>query len=439
MAYVWHIISGGSDSNSGTDVNTASFGSGTVNLTAGTNPTLVIPTASFTSTPTTNDSMRLNGQTGGRNSTDIYPISAVSTSAPNYNITITGTVTTVPGVTFAVGGAFATRQRGLNVVTSGETIKICGDLTVTGTGDTGVPAVSGTSSLPIRIQGCDTLGVALSGNNYATIDMVNYAVNCWHDTGVARAWYEWKNIKVIRINSSYYGWYQASSGSDGWNCHDCYASGNASNAGTGWRGSYEMRCVNCIGASISNAFYGSLHLLRCKATGNSGYGFIILNASTGSVIECEAYNNYAGFRIYSPTVGCFVFRNCNAMGNTNNGFRIEYAYAHSTFIENCISAFNGAWGIELAAASTTFGTLTGILTYSNTSGGVQTANMLDTAQLVNNVTSDPLLKDYRNGNYVPQNGSPCLIYNSDGTYDYIGRFMPDYSRQVLAPHDWRMR
>ena len=238
--------------------------------------------------------------------------------------------------------------------------------TITYDGSSGVyatPAVSGTSTAPVRIIGYST--TIADGGIIEILDSsggsnvpYTWDVDYWH-------LYNHKYTDIRRLDLG-----GANNGLLLYNIEIVNALDNDFDPGAGSGDC--LTFINCKSTNSRGTGFFIRHratrLINCKATGANTNGFELGNASYGAfAVGCIAYDCTDGFQISGE--GELV--NCIADSNSANGFVIDDD-RFTTFV-NCGATNNGGYGITGAANSFAF--ILNCGSYLNTSGFVNTTNV----------------------------------------------------------------
>lgn len=197
--------------------------------------------------------------------------------------------------------------------------------TITFDGSSGVfatPAVSGTSTAPILVEGYAT---TVGDGGVVTIDDSDSGATNSCISAATLGYWKWANIKLTNVRT---GW-----------AH------NTSCNGTRW-----VNCGVVGGASVASGW-----LVQCTFIGNNwvncyGYGkstCITESGRGGAFHNCVAIDCSNGFSSAATTAGA-VFSFCMAHSCTNDGF--VAAGTGTTFI-NCTSNRNGSDGYYISAGT----------------------------------------------------------------------------------------
>jgi hypothetical protein len=407
-----YINVSGNNNNSGSSTNTAADASGsgaattassaTVNLIADT-PTLVAGMVGQT--------IRLNGRTDGVRSTDIFEITAINNTLKTVTVTPTPSSTT-SGVTWAIGGAFATFTRTALVVQAG----------------TVVWAKSGTYNESVTISqfGTSTAPVVWNGYNTNPTEADQYTngagVNCRLDGGgsianglVASSGSNHNVFKFIRF-SAFANNGVSGAAADFLTFKYCQFDNNGA-AGA-------VVDANCIFESClfdSNGTHGldvraDAVCVGCISRDNGGDGF---RAEAGVFYKCIAdSNDDNGFTTLLTGTHCFF--NCVVFGNTltNTGFSIANAFSTTTIavanciVESALVGFRGSTGFSERAS------VRRSLVFD-----IFADNTVDFNSWPNTSTElredDPYFSEPEVGNFYPLSGSDAIGTGYDpGTYGY---------------------
>lgn len=323
---IFYVISGiGNDNNSGSTsgslpkvsgINAAcTSGSPTINLASGT-PDLSLVVSG--------DTIRLSGRTDGQNisnPSDIFAITSID------NILKTANVVPSPnsngsGITWAIGGAFATMTRSANVATSGDHIYING--TFNESVDMASGCRSNSLSFPITYEG---YSITPGDSGMAVFDSNNTKINgiSIETSSSSTLFYIFKNIRATRYT------------------------------GRGWKhlnASYPVLFINCRADNCgSDGFKNSAinTCVHCYSHDNGGNGFDFHDHA--ALFGCIADRNVEGI---VSDAGPFV-QNCLLRGNTSRGVHVTNDFTkEKTTIINTIIDGSGVTDIGVDAYSSTY-------------------------------------------------------------------------------------
>jgi hypothetical protein len=253
-ALTYYLDTGGADTNSGTSSGTSPIANGTA-ATRSTNIYTLDGSPDLSGVTPNVDAIHIVGETSGRGfDGTLFEITAVDNSAKTVTVTPTPTGGT-SGLTWAIGGAFATVQKALDVVDNGDKVYIKGGNYA---GDN-VVRTAGAARETIQLIGYTT---AIGDYGQATIDGtsgssqgINFGAGAWY--------YSLQNLTVQ--NCTQRGILNSGNRCQYFNCRILNNGSNGMDAGA---------------AAV---------LVNCEATGNSNAGFS-LNTST-SVIGGASYSN----------------------------------------------------------------------------------------------------------------------------------------------------
>ena len=297
----FHVDTTASDNNGGTSEGSADV-SGTAGATDGT-ATVVLDGGSDLSGVVAGDAIRIAGETNGINGSDIFEISSVDDGADT--VTVVQTPGTASGLTWAIGGAWATVDRSMNIVASGNKVwvKSSADYTETATIDT-----VGTSTAPIVYEGYAT---TTGDTGKATMDAGGArATNITSSVGVnTDLYYVFKNFifeNATGRNVNLVSWDQIT-------CKRC----EFNNSGTeGIRVRGALSCERCVAMGATDGFWNGNagHFFGCYSHLNSSNG---IQTTYGIVNSCVFVGN-SGANIRSFGGGpnnIFAVINCTLDGN----------------------------------------------------------------------------------------------------------------------------
>lgn len=397
----WYVDgSAGSDNNGGSSEGSAivSGSSGSTNGTATVDLSGDTPDLSGVSV---GDSIRINGESGGINSTDIFEITAVDDGLDTVNVT--PTPGTASGLTWAIGGAFATIQRALNVVEPGDgTVWVKASATYN---EALTTSTAGTAANPIVIEGYTS---STGDGGIATNDGTTGSLaNGWTPISGTNH-YVWKNFCFTNFTATAFG---------------------------STSGDY-VKLYRVRGSSSSTGIAIDQHgiMLACCGDGNSGDGLWI--GDFGSFVNCIAYNNAVnGMEATAGivVVGCLLYNNTgdavswtgsNAYGvfdgntivaasaSANTGLSINPASNTNKIIciNNTVSGYSGSGGIGIEGPSVGDAGLV----FNNNVYDCET-NYSGLSDLGGGTTSDPSFVNAGSNDYTPSGASPLIAAGMDAS------------------------
>jgi len=277
MALTFYLSSAaGSDNNGGTSE--AVVASGSAAATDGTAVVDLSADSPDLSGVTDNvDAIRIEGETGGYNSSDIFKITGHDNGAKTVTVTGSGLPGTASGLAWAIGGPWATPQRAMNVVSSGDHVygKADGDYTDDSDSDGACMKIKreGSASQPIVIEGYKTMpgdaDAHWGDDDYRmTIDgtAASLTAGVAVDSGLgAILYYVFKNI----------------------------------------------RTKNCSGQGFNIGQKSSVTLENCRGDQN----YVGLYHTARALVEGCSFDNNDYWGVY----GCPVLNNCDVFNNANHG------------------------------------------------------------------------------------------------------------------------
>lgn len=338
MPLVFYVATTGSDTNGGSSEGAAKA-SGTGAVTTGASTTIDLSAdAPDLSTTNIGDTIRLNGRTDGKNGSDIFEITAKDDTLDTVAVTPTPGTTT-SGVTWAIGGAWATIDRAMNVVSAGDKtwIKATANYNEIATMDR-----VGTVTAPIVFEGYTTTP---GDGGRITIDGQSARANgITGGLGNVSAYYVFKNIRVTGCTDT--GFLLGGSGgtTDRVTCKNCKADSNGTD---GFSCDTMFLVEGCESSdNLGRGFSGSANsaFIGCTAYRNGTSG---ITAVTGLMAFCSAFSNADDNFVFSGAQGYFI--NCTADGDSDdstNGFRFSGSPTNYVMV-NCIM-YDNATGLTSA-------------------------------------------------------------------------------------------
>jgi hypothetical protein len=374
--------SAGADTNGGTSAG-AAIVSGTAGVTDGTAVVDLSGDTPDLSGVSVGDCIRIAGETGGIRSGDIFEITAVDDGADT--VTVTPTPGTASGLTWAIGGAWATIQKAANTVRTADTDKVWVKASANYTETVNIALAMGNST-PATFEGYTT---ATGDGGQFTIDGAGTRANGITDSITSAAYYIFKNMRITDHTS-----HGTSLSMDACVWKNCKFDNNGAD---GMLGDDYHRFEECefsdntgdgCDVDIAAAFVG------CRALRNGGNG---MEARTGVMFGCLAYSNAGNGLMFSGSGLSFhVFINCTVDGDakdTGIGIYCGSAFAGLNIVLNCI-AYDCTTGID-------------------TTSGME-EQLISRNNLVNSNTAD-----YANGGATytgEQTGAP--LFTNEATQDY---------------------
>lgn len=276
----FYVLTTASDNNGGTSEGAADV-SGTAGATSGTTTVDLSSDTPDLSGVAAGDAIRIAGETNGINGTDVFEISAADDGADT--VTVVQTPGTASGLTWAIGGSWATIDRAMNVVAAGDKVwvKATADYVNSAAIDT-----AGTNTAPIVFEGYTS---TTGDGGKATIDGTdNTLASCLTTTlGLnTGGYYAFKNF-VFRDCTSHG---VALINLQRLTFKNCIA---RDNGGGGFQGRLYLNCYNCVafGNGSPGGFYGfsTSYFHSCVAYANTGYG--IKNGAGGLEANCLCFDN----------------------------------------------------------------------------------------------------------------------------------------------------
>ncbi len=294
----------GSDDNGGT-----SAGSAKASGTAGsTNSTATVDLSSDTpdlSAVVVGDCIRINGEVNGRRSTDLFEITAVDDDLDT--VTVTPTPGTASGLTWAIGGAFATIGRFVLVTVSGDADKawVKGGTDYNETINLVGAASIGTATAPHVIEGYTTTTgdggrIVVHGQGTRTNGITTDVTS-----GI---YFVFKNIRVRNHTAA------GASLVDHVVFKNCMFDHNGTDGVTGDDWCRFEGCEfsdNTSGGALVDKF---AVFIGCRAYGNAGVG---IRCEAGIVFGCVSYSNAGNGIELDGSGGANTI--CAAINNTVDG------------------------------------------------------------------------------------------------------------------------
>jgi len=327
------------------------------------------------------DTLRLNGRADGINSTDLFEITDVDDDNDIVTVTpIPGTLTS--GVTWAIGGAFATITRGMAPAADDDVINVKNSAEYEET-----LALPRLSSTVIQLRGYESTpgdtGMAAVRAPAVDSNVITCSVGGLHN------WF----IENL--------WIKGASGS---------TTGSATHPG------------NADG----------LIFRHCRASGHGGNGFWVDDYCR--LIQCHAHDN-GGMGFSADTDGSF--HSCVSVDNDGDGFRTQTG----TF-EQCVSARNGGDGID--HWSTSGMPLVAHCTIDSCDVGIRLGNdALAPPVVVNCIVSNCTTGIIGPANYPARVSEHNCVYGNDTDYtDFstpIGEVTSDPLYVDPDNNDWSLR
>lgn len=443
----WYVKRGGNDNNSGSRVSTSAYASGTGAVLNSTGTiSLLADNPDLSGVIDNQDTIRLNGQTTGIYSSDVWKITGHNNTAGVKTVTVNtsspaGTPGIATGVTWAIGGCFATPDRALNLVNAdgSEPVCFCGGVS------SGVdsiplnaigidPARAATNSYaPIRIIGCDSSGSPYNGTGYCMLEDATgssgaygvYASYTYYT--VQDLWLY--NFTVDSLND------QLFVASNGWVVRHC----KVSNCCGGFRAGTQSTFIDCSTVDTTSnvtyaaAYVGRANYLRCSAlwTGAApNMNGFYLTTTGANLVECWVHGTaWYGVHLINSgnTAGPVCIDHCTFDGN-GMGIRTDYGGGlEMVCVKNCLFTNNSSYGIQVFTGSGLI-TVDGNHYYNN---GTDTYNFVTPDP--NQTSGNPLYFNQANSDYrIPRN-SAAVRWNADGTLaGYAGAYAPKLGKIVLT-------
>lgn len=311
----FHVDSTASDNNSGTSEGSSDV-SGTNGSTDGTTTVDLSGDTPDLSGVVAGDAIRINGETGGINSTDIFEIASVNDGADT--LVVIQTPGTASSLTWAIGGAWATIDRSMKVNSAGNKIHVKATADYT---ELVTIIQAGTATAPIVYEGYTT---TKGDSGKSTIDGGSTRANCIVGSGGnSDIFYVLKNL--ILENATADGLDVTSN--DQVTCKNCEFNSNGSEGGRGRNG---------------------IVFERCSATGNTGSSF---RALTGTIaIGCESKTS--GTNGFSFTSG--ITAHCMSFSDAGTSFSFTGNNTAAAYVVDCTIDGDGkdtTTGINFSSAT----------------------------------------------------------------------------------------
>lgn len=315
----------GSDDNGGTSAGSAKVG-GAAGATDGTATVDLSSNTPDLSAVVVGDCIRINGEANGRRSTDLFEITAVDDSLDTVNVT--PTPGTASGLTWAIGGAFATINRFM-------------DTTLDGAGDK--CWVKGgtdyTETVNIDVAAAIDDPCVIEGYTTATGDGGRFTINGGGTRGngvttviTSGIYYVFKNMRATNHTGS-----GASGSWDDIVFKNCKFDNNG---GSGVVCGDRCRFEECEFSDHDNhgcATNLSAVILGCRAYRNAGDG---IRVRTGVVFGCVCYSNGVyGINFTGLGLGHYIAINNTIDGDSKDstrGIYIEPLFAGVSAVVNNI-------------------------------------------------------------------------------------------------------
>lgn len=337
---IYSVQGVGNDLNSGSTTGSVPKVSGTGAATAsGVTVDLSVDSPNL-STVVSGDTIRLNGRSDGKNSanrSDIFEITAVDDGADTVDVT-PNVDSVTSGVTWAIGGAFATLDRLVTTASKGDLLYAKGTYNET------LDMVNATENALVnqgtRLVGYETTpgdsGLVTLDSNYTKS---NACVLGWN------AYWSFENIRLTRYTGQGFRDVFASTPLMFIHCEvdhingtvafgtskdtlviDCYAHDNASDGFSGKESCYILNCVSVNNGEHGFSSNGGNTYFGCISVANAEYGFYQ-----------SADLNHKGYELFH----CLV----DGSGITKRGFSfVDDANSRQAIIQNNI-VFDCASGI----------------------------------------------------------------------------------------------
>ena len=424
-----HVDSIQSDNNGGTTEGAAVV-SGTAASTNST-VTVTLDGGSDLSSVVVGDAIRIAGETGGVNGTDIFEITSIKDGADT--VDVTPTPGTASGLTWAIGGAWATGDRAMNVVSAGDKVFVKDTANYNETWNIDQ---AGTRFLPIEFEGYTT---TKGDNGRATIDGQSTRANGIANgtiPAVTQAQYVFKNFRITGHTS--HGVDLSTNNNDVTSWHNCRFDNNGGH-----------------GVFVDDFTI----IFNCQADNNTDNG--IRTDAIGAVVKSKSFSNGGiGIRSDMPILFCLVYdnagaeqinhaaanivANCTVDGNkaSNPGTDgINFSASGTLNVATCINNIITRCDIGLEAGTTTTGenrVNANNLFFDNTTD-VVTANFPVTDDAV---FADPKFVDQAGADYRLKANSPALAAGADmGSPSFvdIGAIQSDANKLVHSGMTGGMR
>ena len=386
----WYVDgSTGSDNNAGTSEGSADLsGTGatttmsdaTVDLTADT------PDLSGVSA---GDAIRLNSRTDGLNSTDIFEITAVETAgADTVEVTPTPDSNT-SGVTWAIGGAFATIQRGADVVQGDDTVSVKSTVTY----NEAVLVPSRTSDAWVVFRGYDS---TVTDDGVVTNDGTTGSLAFGFSTSGHQVTF--RNFRLTKFVDGIDGGIYSQLVAINCRCDNNDSKGINFDGSLGTDSVFQCYCHDngTVGIFVNDLS----QVINCFTEANGTYGIQL--GKTCHAIGCICKGDATAGIYFTARVGNTVY-GCTIDGDgktTTTGidmsgvgdFRLRTVV--NTVVHDCTTGIKGTANDKVGAVSFNNAVLNCTTAYSNydTDGG--------------EVTTGPSFEDEANGDYTPSAGSP---------------------------------
>jgi hypothetical protein len=391
-ALTYYVDTGGADTNSGTTSGTSPLANGTAATRSGAvytldgSPDLSGVTANV-------DTIHIVGETSGRGADGtIFEITAVDDGADTVTVDPTPTGGT-SGLTWAIGGAFATIDKSMSVVAAGDKVwvKASGNYNEVANVDT-----AGTLAAPIMFEGYTS---TTGDNGKVTIDGQSTRANCITSSVSTSAYYIFANF--IFTGATSVGCYL--------NLQDATKFINCefnNNGGDGCFGDNSILFVNCL--FNGNTGNGcdvdvDVRLVGCIAQGNAGPQFKADNFSV--IYRCLVYNTAATGPAIDVAAGeAFIGNTVDGEGSaTSDGVWLD-AIGYATAIDNIV--YDWDEGFKLSAS---FDETTSVIGYNLMNSNTTNYSYSDTHGTTGyqDVTAAPDFVDEAGDNYKLNAASPA--------------------------------
>jgi len=294
MSVTMYAVSGvGSNSNSGSTASSTpkASGAGAVTASGSTTVTLSANTPDL-STVVAGDTIRLNARTDGKNGSDIFEITGVNDGLDTVTVTPTPNTTT-SGVTWAIGGAFATAAKLVFSASAGDTLYCKGifneSIDMVGAAANGSIMANGdpANAFP-RLIG---YSVTPGDNGMAIFDSNNTKSNCISLVNNSNYW-SFENIRITRFTGQGFRYAFASFSTRFVHCEvdhcggtlafgvpnnstviDCYAHDNTGHGFEATEMSYFANCISVLNSGVGFYGGGGNHYFNCLSKANLIAGF----------------------------------------------------------------------------------------------------------------------------------------------------------------------
>ena len=391
-ALVYYTDTGGADTNSGTTSGTSPLANGTA-ATRATNVYTLDGSPDLSGVTANQDTIHIVGETSGRgNDGTLFEITAVDDGADTVTVSPTPTGGT-SGLTWAIGGAFATIDKAMSVVDAGDKVwmKATANYNETVTIDT-----VGTQADQIVFEGYTTTP---GDNGKITIDGQSTRANCVTGSTTS-TYYVFKNIIVTGATSI--GWKTSTPDSL------CFINCEFHNNGNhGLQGDNNYSFINC--ESYNNSQYGidvdiNCYACGCFFHGNANYQYY--SSGTYGFYKNVVYNPGNGNGVYiASQIGQHVLQN-TFDGDNTGATAILANNAACLFMDNIVYDWTTGWSNN--ATPTLGSNVCGWNLFNSNTNDLLNDTTSKEYIAISHVTSAPSFTDEAGDDYTLGASSPAI-------------------------------